>query len=255
MAYIYDGKFHRTDKLTCDDHRDIALLVNAGVRHRVLAEDYGVSQESIHMIAYKRKRWIPVSQVAKTRDAKLYFAQKLYRDSQTAPKMCAYVVQEAFQPLVPPIVARVTAVTPKQRLLAGILGRSAAYSTERNALIGARALEIVKDHALRGHKLYAGIDDAVERASARLLAQERRGISERNKREQELLNGTMDALVTALPATEQEIVRRNYGIGCLAESTGKIAKDFDRTRQWVWNHLQIALELMRPKVCRALTRT
>jgi hypothetical protein len=254
MAYIFNGKFHRSDKLTCDDHRDIALLVNAGVRHTVLAKDYGVSPETIHMIAYKRKRWIPENRIAKDENAKLRFAQRLYRNPATTPMLRAYIEEETFRPLVSRIVPKALESDLDQRLLGDILERTSARSAIYVRRVPCIAFETLKEHALRGHKWYTGIDDAIMRATARIRAQEPQYRTAEQRREHAFAGKRLHRMVATLPSDEREIVTRYYGIGCPVESSEAIAKDFSRTRQWVWNHLQDALNLLRPRVYRALSR-
>lgn len=254
MRYRFNGKFHPKDKLTCDDQRNIAFLVNAGVRHRVLAEDYHVSPETIHMIAYKRKRWIPENSIAKDENAKLRFAQRLYRNPATTPMLRAYIEQETFRPLLDRIVPQALAPDLDQRLLGDILERTSAHPAiyVRNAPV--IALETLKEHALHGHKWYMGIDDAVTRATARVRAQEKEYFTAQQQRERAFSGKRLRRMVATLTGDEREIVTRYYGIGCPAESSEAIAKDFSRTRQWVWNHLQDAFDLLRPRVYRALSQ-
>ena len=92
------AKHRKRDKLTQEQKREIALLVNSGISRKLLAKDYKVSIHTIQAIAKQRRKWIEEEQIVTKKEQTFQYAQTVHPQLNPGPRK--YIFNLVYEPLI-----------------------------------------------------------------------------------------------------------------------------------------------------------
>ena len=244
MTYRFDGKFHSSDKLTLRQHQQIATLVNAGMPHQALAQDYGVSIDTIHSIAHRRHRWFKENQIAKTEEDKFWYAQTTYRQRPLALTIKRYIERIVLQPVAERIAEAAAQSSPSERLLEDTVH----YPPLTPQQLRKTATTVLYED-IRSGRLYRTQHDAMQRAAPVVRQRHEQSLSVHVRRQRKTLRGKLEYALEQLNPVHRHILKLHYGLTPQGAYTlEEIGAIYDRTRELMRRRKDEALDALRKEL-------
>jgi RNA polymerase sigma factor (sigma-70 family) len=236
------SKYHTSDKLSREQHEEIAHLTNAGVPHRILADEYGVKKGTIGSISTHRARWLSERDIATTPSAKFVYAQSLYGHEGTSDKQKSIIEQTIFRPLAAKVAGTVASEEESsERLLKAVFGKqpehtSTSHREEYKHRLTGYGTAVLKHVSRQDGFVYDSQGDAAKGLSETIKGLEEASLRPDEKERIQGLQKRIDEVLSTLSFTEQEVVKLRYGIGdrfnYTLEEVGKIFRvTKERVRQ------------------------
>ena len=139
------GKYKKSDKLTQEQRREIALLSNCGIRRKILAKGYKVSIHTIHSINRQKRKWIEEEQITTyNKEQRFQYAQTIH--PQLNPRPRKYVFNLVYEPLIKDIQKYLIGESQERLFFKAVLGPKSLPNIDKKALAKYRAR--IRRHAL-----------------------------------------------------------------------------------------------------------
>jgi len=241
-------KYRQADKLTQEQRKDIAVLVNCGVNRAGLAKDYGVSTHTIASIARQRARYIGEENIARTPSDQFQYAQGEYVQLEETERR--YIERQVFGKIIeesmPP------AERAEDKLLGFIFGyerlpgdcrkmeRSSEEietwraSTEKSySARESYAIRALQQNLSEGRR-YLTIEEAVAETKVRVSSLEESELSGGERERREDIKRKLESALEQLTFREREIIKRRCGLGQgYTYSLEEVSEIFKVTRERV----------------------
>ena len=229
-----------TSKLTDKQRREIALLANAGVSRELLAKDYKVSVETIHLISRHRKRWINEKWIADRTDKQRFkCAHKIY--PQLDPRQKKYLFDLVYKPMIELIQKHLVGESPERLFLKAVLGPKSLPKIDKKAVaeycatIRKYALTIINDGADE-RLIYNDREQAVRGIGNRIVQLDEASWGRRKREAREELRKGINQVLRTLKLRERGTIQLRYGlfngqILTLAEVGQRLQFTAERIRQ------------------------
>lgn len=246
MSYRFNGKFHRADKHTLEERKEMGCLINAGVPYRVIENAYGVNPHTLRVVSQGRDQWLN-GQLARTEEEKFAYAQQLYCVSQN-DKLRTTVDDAVLKPFARRIADRLLMPAPREKLLEEILGENPRASKEHRERVFQLTYALMLKEISAG-KTYRDEENAIWGLTLPVNDALRASETPALKSWRILRDAQLDKHLATLTETEQDVIRKFYGIHCAQRSLVEIAASYDgRPKQWAHKLKNDALDQIRPEV-------
>src|SRR3989344_2178390 len=201
-------KYRPSDKLTREQHQEMAHLENPGVPRKALAEGYHVSIHTIHALAQQRKKYLPSElHIARTPDEQVFWARGIY--GNLSPEARTYIDDHVFSPVIRDVITHHP--TAEEGLVHALFGGN--RERERTERVYTALLEKVRErHSSRNQAVIGGKDHFYKDLEAYLAAYELEHEPAVVHARALLREKVQDVLAT-LTFREREIIKMRYGIG------------------------------------------
>lgn len=227
------AKYRQSDKLTQEQRKDIAMLVNCGARRLRLAEGYGMSIATIEQIAMQMGKYLGEENIARTFETQFQYAQFAY--SQLGEKERKYIELGIFRSIIEIAVQPIC--TPEAKLLSSIFGGRPEVSPEGVVLKRKYATRAFYQNISEGKK-YSSIDEAVAETKRTANGLEEAELSPEQmpggNRYEDDIRTKLEKILEGLTYREREIIKLRYGIGDgYTYTLEEVARRFMVTRERV----------------------
>ncbi len=209
------AKHHKSNKLTQEQRKEIALLANAGISRPLLAKDYKVSIHTIVKISRQRRKWIEEKQIATKEMQKFRYAQKVY--PQLNHRLRKYVLDLVFEPIIKRIQERLVGDSPERLFLKAVLGPRSLPKIDKKAVAESRAR--IRKHVLvlihddtKKQTMYDNLKQAAVGMSRLIGELEETTLGVRERKARDKLRKRIDQVLKTLKPKKRTIVRLRYGI-------------------------------------------
>jgi len=233
------ARYRKADKLTQEQRKDIALLVNAGISRKLLAKDYKISIHTIHAISRQRRRWIEEEQITTNKEQKFQYAQTIH--PQLNPRPRKYVFNLAYEPVIRRIQKRLIGESQERLFFKAVLGPKCLPNIDRKALakyrarIKRRAWVLIRNGVKKG-VIYDNVQQAVVEMGYMIGTLEAANWGPRDRRIRDSLTKGINQVLKTLTSRERGIVKLRYGIEdghvhILRDIATIVQISFERVRQ------------------------
>jgi hypothetical protein len=247
MRYQFEGKFHRTDRHTLEQRKEMCLLINAGVPYKVIENAYDVNPHTLRVVSGMRRQWMDKDQLARSDEAKFAYAQRLYCETPSA-EIRKIIDDAVIKPFARDVAARLLTFEPRELLLEEILCVNPRADKEHAKHVYSIVYTLML-HDINAQRSYRDEENAVWELTLpvreQLVAHETRQLHAwRIMRDTQL-----DKFLAKLTETEQDVIRQQYGIGNKPRSLAAIAESYGgRPKQWAHKIKRDALQHIMPAV-------
>lgn len=207
------AKYNPKDNLNPEQRKEVAILLNAGIPHKELAEGYGISLNSIANISGQRRRWIPQEEIAKTQQQKLQYAQRVYASETLSLGAKRYIDHYVMDPIAAKIAQNLEqslSQDPLRLLLRDIGVYTGKIYVDYSLLMGL-ALVALKQNVASGMQ-YSTIDDAVGGVAPSVMGLREAALTAEQKNTIDLLKSKVNEALAGLPQGQREAFELRYGI-------------------------------------------
>jgi len=244
-------------KLSPEQKKEIAILVNAGIPFSILAKDYSVSLPTIHAISRLKRQWIENEKITThNKECRFRYAQEIY--PQLDPYCQKYIFDIYYEPIIKSIQGLFAGESPEKRLLKAILGPECLPNideitlAEHRARIKEQALFLIPDVERR--VIYPDRKQAVLGIGSLIAKYQEDNLTVEQKKIRVLLRRKINNLLRTLKPRKRKILKVRYGFyHNYLFTLKKIGQRFGLTRERV---RQIEIEaitiLQHPRTAEAL---
>ena len=209
------AKHHRNYKLTQEQRKEIALLVNAGISQKLLANDYKVSSYTISAISRQRRKWIEEEQIATNKEQRFRYAQRIY--PQVNHRLRKYIFSVVYEPAIKRIQERLVGESPERLFLKAVLGPRSLPKIDKKAVAEYRAR--IREHALvliddgmKKQAIYDNLKQLVVGMGYLIAELEEASLRSRERKTRDNLRKRINQVLKPLTSRERKIVKLRYGI-------------------------------------------
>jgi len=208
------AKHRKLRRLSHEQRREIALLANAGISHKLLAKDYKVSIHTIHSISGQRRKWIE-EQIATKKKQRFRYAQKIYPQMNPGPRK--YIFDLVYEPVIKRIQKRLVGESQERLFFKAVLGPKSLPDIDKKTLAKYRAR--IRKHALvlihddtKKQAIYDNLKQAVVDMSYLIAELEEASLRSGETKIRYDLRKGMNQVLKRLTSRERKIVKLRYGI-------------------------------------------
>ncbi len=233
------AKHHKNNRLTQEQRKGIALLVNAGICQKLLAKDYKVSIHTIAAISKQRRKWIEEEQIATNKEQRFRYAQRIY--SQLNHRLRKYILDRLYESMIISIQERLVGESPERLFLKAVLGPRSLPKIDKKAVAEYRAR--IREHALvliddgmKKQAIYDNLKQLVVGIGYLIAELEEASLRSRERKTRDNLRKRINQVLKPLTSRERKIMKLRYGIEdgyihILEEVAGIFQLSKERVRQ------------------------
>ncbi len=210
------AKHRKRDKLTQEQRREIALLVNSGISRKLLAKDYKVSIHTIQAIFRQRRKWIEEEQITTyNKEQRFQYAQTIH--PQLNPRPRKYIFNFVYEPLIRDIQKYLIGESQERLFLKAVLGPKSLPNIDKKAVVKYRARirrrvwVLIHDGVKKG-VIYDNLKQAVVGMGYLIAKLEGANLGPRDKRIRDSLRKRINQVQKTLTSRERRIVKLRNGI-------------------------------------------
>ncbi len=209
------GKHKRSDKLTQEQRKEIALLVNSGISRKLLAKDYKVSIHTIQAISKQIRRWIEEEKITTNKEQGFQYAQTIY--PQLNPRPRKYIFNFVYEPLIRDIQKYLIGESQERLFFKAVLGPKSLPNIDKKALakyrarIRRRAWVLIHDGVKKG-VIYDNLQQAVVDMGYLIVKLEEANLGPRDRKIRDSLRKGINQVLKTLTSRERRIVKLRCGI-------------------------------------------
>lgn len=210
------AKHRKRNKLTWEQKKEIALLVNSGISRKLLAKDYKVSIHTIQAISKQRRRWIEEEQITTyNKEQRFQYAQTIH--PQLNPRPRKYIFNLVYEPLIRDIQKYLIGESEERLFFKAVLGPKSLPNIDKKALakyrarIRRRAWVLIHDGVKKG-VIYNNLKQAVVGMGYLIAKLEGANLGPRDRRIRDNLRKGINRVQKTLTSRERRIVKLRNGI-------------------------------------------
>jgi len=203
-------RYHSGYKISREQRIDIAILTNAGIPHKVLAYEYGVSRSNVHGISNQRIRLLPIDNIAQTRSEKFLYAQRAYFNPSLSDNVRRIIKDNILDPITYQVAYRFSP-DPTVWFFQSVYGITPKPYHSYLNMIRKYALDVLKQHVSQD-MVYATIDSAVNGIIPGVSDLEVTTLATKQKDLENVLKNKIDEELGILNNNQREVIELRYRV-------------------------------------------
>ena len=209
------AKHNKRDKITQEQRKEIALLVNAGICQKLLAKDYELSIHTISAISRQRKKWIEEEQIATNKEQRFRYAQRIY--PQVNHRLRKYVLDFVYESIITGIQERLVGESPERLFLKAVLGFRSLPKIDKKAVAEYRArirkhALVLIDDGMKNQTIYDNLKQAAVGMGDLIAKREEANLRTKERRSKDDLRKGINQVLRSLKSKKRRIAKLRYGL-------------------------------------------